>query len=61
MILDAIRIRRPKSFMGNGLIPLLQGKAMHTNFSENAKLDLTNLMYDTSKKSSHVLLRAENL
>ena len=50
-ILDVLSIRKPKSFRGRSLIPIINGAENHMPiFCESAKPDLLNLRYDTSKK-----------
>jgi len=49
-ILDKLGMGKPHSFMGNTLIPTLEGnRESGFIFSESAKPDLINLRYDTSK------------
>ena len=51
-ILDVLKIKRPKTFLGDSVISLIKKNKKHRLiFSESAKPDLINLKYDMNKKA----------
>lgn len=52
-ILDILRIERPKTFLGDSLISLIEKNNMHRPiFSDSAEPDLINLKYQMNKKAN---------
>ena len=51
-ILDLLKIKKPSSFMGESLLPVIEGIERKTPiFSESAEPDLINLKYNINKKA----------